>query len=1249
MRNLNHVLKSFYFMLLVVLLVACGSSGDGGGGGGETSTPTSEDVTINATINTNSGSGPIVIKVVDDYTKFNSGVASGSTSVNNTGAFSITATKSSSLKDMFFFADANSNGQIDDGEYYNAFMNVSVNQNLTITNSIDISILYTIPDQSEIIGTWKTGCIQGEASGDWNNTQLQVYNNDDSITNRTSYFAAADTTCTGSVKMYEDATATYSIGDPITSLTSTNKIDYTISSWTMTPKGNASDLNTISFCGINTWQDDVSTDVIGRTCSDDYIIPQIGDILCDIVQIQTTPDKIIDGAGSSGTSEATRPTILETNTISHFLKQTDNIAPGIPSSFSATAGDGQVVLTWTNPSDLDFIGVEIRRATGSAPTTVTSGDSVYTGTLTTYTNTGLTNGTTYYYSIFAKDPTPNWSGKATASATPAGTGGDTTPPSAPTGFAATTGDMQIVLNWANPGDSDFAGVEIRRSTSSAPSTVTDGDSVYTGILTTYTNTGLTNGTTYYYSIFAKDAVPNWSARATVSETPADTTAPAIPTGFSATAGDGQVVLNWTNPSDSDFAEVEIRRSTSSAPNTESDGTSVYSGILTTYTNTGLTNGTTYYYSIFAKDEVPNWSSGANDSAAPAAGSPSTLSYSNTTSQSIPDNDTTTGISSTITVANGATSISKVTVKINITHTYDGDLDIKLQPPGSAALIELSTDNGSNGDNYTNTIFDDGAATSITSGTVPFTGSFQPEGSLASVNGSDASGDWVLHVYDDSGIDTGTLDNWTLTITGTTAGVATLSLNPTSLSVTAGSTGTITATATTDGSTADTISTAVSSDTGVATATFSGSTITVSGVSAGSATVTVTSTSGKTATCAVTVSAAATSGEIILAASDAEVEDYFGNSVSISGSYVAVGAENEDSGGSNAGAVYIFKSSGSSYNQVAKLASSSLATSDYFGTAVDISGDYVVVGAESDEIDTEYSSGVVYVFKNNGSDSFTQIAELVASDHQSSDYFGCSVAISGNYIVVGAYWEDTGGSNAGAAYVFKNDGSDNITQIAKLVSSDAEAYDYFGRSVSISGNYIIVGAYGEDAGGSSSGAAYVFKNNGSDSITQIAKLTAGDAGADDYFGRSVSINGSYIVTGAYGEDSGAYNAGAVYIFKNNGSDSYSQISKLTASDPASSAYFGSSVSIGANGTKVAIGAKGVKVSNVSSVGAAYIFKNNGSDSYSQVGKFTASDGAYRNFLGDSISIDGDNIVVGAAGDSLAVSYNGSAYIYSTSGL
>jgi hypothetical protein len=169
----------------------------------------------------------------------------------------------------------------------------------------------------------------------------------------------------------------------------------------------------------------------------------------------------------------------------------------------------------------------------------------------------------------------------------------------------------------------------------------------------------------------------------------------------------------------------------------------------------------------------------------------------------------------------------------------------------------------------------------------------------------------------------------------------------------------------------------------------------------------------------------------------------------------------------------------------------------------------------------------------GFDSWGQVAKLTAYQAASGDYFGSSVSISGSTVVVGSSGDDDNGTNSGSAYIFGRDqgGVDAWGQVAKLTASDGASYDEFGRSASISGDTIVVGANGDDDHGSNSGSAYIFGRDqgGVGTWGHVAKLTASDGASYDYFGWSVSISGDTIVVGANGDDDNGLGSGSAYIF------------------------------------------------------------------------------------------------------------------------
>jgi len=361
----------------------------------------------------------------------------------------------------------------------------------------------------------------------------------------------------------------------------------------------------------------------------------------------------------------------------------------------------------------------------------------------------------------------------------------------------------------------------------------------------------------------------------------------------------------------------------------------------------------------------------------------------------------------------------------------------------------------------------------------------------------------------------------------------------------------------------------------------------------------------------------------IVASDRAVQDYFGHSVCISGNYVLVGApwEDEDTGGGNtisyAGSAYIFERDGSgNWNEVQKIVASDRAFEDYFGFPVSISGKYAIVGAYYEDEDAGGGNpldgaGSAYIFERDGSGNWNEVQKIVASDRAEGDYFAYSVSISGNYVLVGAPWEDedAGGgntlNNAGSAYIFERDGSGNWNEVQKIVASDRAAVDQFCASVDISGNYVLVGAYGEDedAGGgntlSYAGSAYIFVRDGSGNWNEVQKIVAPDRDVEDFFGISLSISGNYAIVGAVSEDEDAggvntlESAGSAYIFERDGSGNWNEVQKIVASDRAVDDYFGRSVRI--SGDYVLVGTYNEDedaggLNTLDNSGSAYIFES-----------------------------------------------------------
>ncbi len=325
----------------------------------------------------------------------------------------------------------------------------------------------------------------------------------------------------------------------------------------------------------------------------------------------------------------------------------------------------------------------------------------------------------------------------------------------------------------------------------------------------------------------------------------------------------------------------------------------------------------------------------------------------------------------------------------------------------------------------------------------------------------------------------------------------------------------------------------------------------------------------------------------------------------------------------------------------------------FGGSISVSGDYAIVGEfAGDERGPE--SGCAYIFYRNqgGPGKWGLVKKITVKDVVSYDLFGRSVSLSGDCAIVAATKYSQSGV-PGAVYVFYRNrgGKNNWGQVKKLMASDTSQNTSFGHSVSLSGDYAIVGAFGDDERAILAGAAYIFHRNkgGVDNWGLVKKLTASDAVEYGWFGYSVCIPetdaSGYAIVGTGADEELAPDARAAYIFHRNegGLDNWGLVKKLTASDAVSEDGFGRSVSI--DGRYAVVGALS-KNTDVRYAGAVYIFERNkgGANNWGQVKKIANPDPEERDFFGEYVSVSGTKVFVGCAGDNERGTSAGAVYIF-----
>ncbi len=718
--------------------------------------------------------------------------------------------------------------------------------------------------------------------------------------------------------------------------------------------------------------------------------------------------------------------------------------PVAPTGLNADAGDGQVTLSWTAATaDATIAPITKYEYNTDGGTTFTSIPDSGPST-DNFTVLGLTNLTTYTFAVRAVNVIGEGP-SATKDATPT-----SATPAAPD-LSATAGDTQVKLEWADPNDSSID--KYQYSTDGGTGFIDiDPDDIDYSVANTigYTvisltdGTRLTNGTEYTFHIRAVDnqAFQPYGDASDVTATPAGTL-PDSPLNLEAEPGHEEVRLSWDDPDDASIDKYHYSiDGVTNSTNISADAT--------TYTITGLTNGTTYRFQIWAEN-------------ATGVGPASAIDAKPLPPQLVRP-----------TLEPPEEGNGEVKLKWAYTHVETKETILRYEV---LHLLKTSKLDGVGGDKFGYSVAVDGDTAVI--------GAYQDNG-----NGADSGAAYVFTRND--GV-------WDDGVKLTASGGAAYDNFGLSVAV--------------DG---DTVVVGAPGNDGA-------------GADSGAAYV-------------FTRNDGVWDDGVKLTASDGAALDYFGYSVAVDGDTVLVGAyrdDDEENDSEDSGSAYIFTKPNSSGGwadwdpmedtETAKLTASDGADDDWFGVSVALDGKTAVIGASGDD-DKGIDSGLVYVFvKPSGAwADGNQTNKLTADDGEAQDNFGYSVAVDVDTVevggaevevatvVVGAYQHDPIDPHsdpdsplylldAGAAYVFTRDSGGVWDGGEKLTADDGDALDYFGYSVAVDVDTVVVGAYGDDDNGSASGSAYVFTRDSNGGWIQTKKLTDEDGEAGDWFGYSVAVD------------------------------------------------------------------------------------------------------------------------------------------------
>ncbi|QPB82040.1 hypothetical protein CWC22_003055 [Pseudoalteromonas rubra] len=312
--------------------------------------------------------------------------------------------------------------------------------------------------------------------------------------------------------------------------------------------------------------------------------------------------------------------------------------------------------------------------------------------------------------------------------------------------------------------------------------------------------------------------------------------------------------------------------------------------------------------------------------------------------------------------------------------------------------------------------------------------------------------------------------------------------------------------------------------------------------------------------------------------------------------------------------------------------------DYFGYGAAIDGNTVVVGAHKADINGINDGGVGYVYVL-GEKGWQQQAKLVAKPLSADDTLGGKVVLKNDIAMLGGMRRDDKGKDAGAVVAFARK-ADTWTQTEIFTAPDAKPGDAFGQSVAFTDKLLVIGAPRNDAKANDAGAAYIYTRSG-DTWRYQSKIMASDGAAGDLFGIDVAVDGNTIVVGADLHDKTAENAGAVYIYVQDG-EQWHQQAKLMASDGGDTDIFGVRVAI--SGDTALISARRDDVEGLGvDAGSAYIFERKGTR-WTEAQKLTSPDGAADDRFGRGVALSGDTAIISAMNHDAQGKDTGALYVY-----
>ncbi len=384
------------------------------------------------------------------------------------------------------------------------------------------------------------------------------------------------------------------------------------------------------------------------------------------------------------------------------------------------------------------------------------------------------------------------------------------------------------------------------------------------------------------------------------------------------------------------------------------------------------------------------------------------------------------------------------------------------------------------------------------------------------------------------------------------------------------------------------------------------------------------------------------GRLLAPPGEAAAFDYFGSSVGLDGDRLVVGCQYDDGAYFNTGALFVFERTGTAWQPVVKLTATDGASFDVLGLSADVSGDRVAGGAPFDGRSLGDHQGAAYVFEYDGA-QWDQHKLTSGAFSRAFEWFGTALDLEGDDLIVGAPGnQDPNLAMPGWAYAFRRDAGGWTLQ-QQLTPGDPDPNDLFGDAVALDGDLAIIGARGDDQEATEAGAAYVFRRSAG-VWSQEAKLTADDAAAYDRFGWSVAVDSERAFVGSPGRQGASFNEGAVYEF-HRVAGVWTQVQRITASDAFADDNFGNALAV--DGDALLIGAW-FSDNDASASGSVYAFRHDGAQ-WVESAKFVSTHDEMLGNFGVSIGLSNGLAVVGAPNENASPGPDsGAAYSFAVAG-